>query len=213
MTIDDKRGQSPEKKNDTTKAAEDQARRDAGAAGETLKSDLQEARREAETQAHHLADEARGQVDSAIESARSMAGEQKNLAAGQVNGIADAVDRVAGQLSGDQQAIAGQLRNAANGLHRVADSLKTSSVEEIVGMAEDFGRRQPAAFIGVAALAGLAASRFLSASAKRRQVQPTAATSAGGYRSDRAVSPQTPRAYSGAATPAQPRTPSNGGIN
>lgn len=34
-------------------------------------------------------------------------------------------------------------------------------------MAEEFGGKQPLAFLGVAALAGLAGSRFLTASAKR----------------------------------------------
>jgi hypothetical protein len=37
----------------------------------------------------------------------------------------------------------------------------------MAGMAEEFGRKQPLAFLGVAALAGLAGSRFLTASAKR----------------------------------------------
>ena len=56
-------------------------------------------------------------------------------------------------------------------LSRFADKVKDKDLREIAGIAEDFGRRQPLAFLGLAAVAGLAASRFMMAS------KPSVATS------------------------------------
>jgi hypothetical protein len=43
-------------------------------------------------------------------------------------------------------------------------------------MAERFGRRQPVAFLGIAALAGFAAGRFAMASARRMDSSGTGST-------------------------------------
>jgi hypothetical protein len=48
-------------------------------------------------------------------------------------------------------------------------------------IAQDFGRRQPAAFLGAAALLGFAASRFLLASAKRAGEQNIGASTSSSY--------------------------------
>ena len=47
---------------------------------------------------------------------------------------------------------------------KFADKVKDKNFSEIAGVAEEFGRRQPLAFLGLAAIAGLAASRFMMAS-------------------------------------------------
>ena len=52
--------------------------------------------------------------------------------------------------------------------------MRNRDVDDLIAMAEDFGRRQPVAFMGAAALAGFLASRFLLASAKRRNTQAMA---------------------------------------
>jgi len=54
-------------------------------------------------------------------------------------------------------------------MKRVSERMKTGNIDELVGIAEDFGRTQPVAFLGAAALAGFVASRFVLSSANRRQ--------------------------------------------
>ena len=55
----------------------------------------------------------------------------------------------------------------ADGASRISETVRDNDVDAILSMAQDFGRKQPAAFVGAAALLGFAASRFLLASAKR----------------------------------------------
>jgi len=52
-------------------------------------------------------------------------------------------------------------------VQRIAKDLEGKDLGAVATMAEDFGRKQPLAFLGAAALAGLAASRFLTATANR----------------------------------------------
>ncbi len=52
-------------------------------------------------------------------------------------------------------------------MQTLAKQMEGRDLGEVATMAEEFGRKQPLAFLGIAALAGLAASRFLTASAKR----------------------------------------------
>ena len=50
---------------------------------------------------------------------------------------------------------------------KLSTSIRDNSIDELMSQAQDFGRRQPAVFLGAAALLGFAASRFLLASANR----------------------------------------------
>lgn len=121
------------------------------------KSDFDTLRRRAEDEVGHVQD-----------SAMHYAHEQKDYAADQVGRFAAAVDRMGSDLDSHDQSFAGRyVHDLAHGLESLSNSARTSSVEEIIGNVEDFGRRQPAAFIGAAALLGFAASRFLNASRNR----------------------------------------------
>jgi hypothetical protein len=51
-------------------------------------------------------------------------------------------------------------------------TIEDRDVDDLLGMTQDFGRRQPVAFLGAAALAGFVASRFALASAHRRENKP-----------------------------------------
>ncbi len=103
--------------------------------------------------------------------------EQKNFASERVSGFAAAIEKVGEELEQgdqrDQREIGRYAKQIGSGIHRFADDIKGKDIAEIAGMAEDFGRRQPAAFIGIAALAGFAASRFLTATTERRTGQQT----------------------------------------
>jgi len=154
---------------DTGQGTKSQAADDVNKATETVKQDLSSAADAVRSDIDDLTAEAQNRAGEVAEQAKSFAGEQKDVAAGHVDGIASAIDKVAKELEGtDQAAFAGYARDLAGGLHRVSDTVKTRNVDEIIGMAEDFGRRQPIAFLGAAALAGFVASRFALASAQRR---------------------------------------------
>jgi len=122
---------------------------------------------EASTQAGHIADEAKTQAAAAVEKAKGLAGEQKDLLAVQIGGVADAMQRVAGDLEANSGSSAQYARMIADNAERLSSTIKNNDVDALLNMAQDFGRRQPAAFVGVAALLGFAASRFLLASRTR----------------------------------------------
>ncbi|MDR6668023.1 nutrient deprivation-induced protein [Rhizobium sp. 1399] len=102
------------------------------------------------------------------------AAEQKNFAARQVGGVATALEKVGSELeAGDQRDVGRLARRIGHDIQAIAKDMEGRDLGEIAGMAEAFGRRQPVAFLGAAALAGLVASRFLTASAKRPASRPS----------------------------------------
>lgn len=94
--------------------------------------------------------------------------EEKNFAARHVGNVGAAIQRIGTELEqSDEREIGRYTRQMGDSVERFARDIKDREIREIVGMAEDFGRRQPIAFLGIAAMAGFAASRFLGASAGR----------------------------------------------
>lgn len=139
---------------------------------ETAKQDLQSLTDKAAADMRDLKGQAEQQVSAVADKAKSFAGDQKDLLARQVNGVADAVAKVADQLDqSEQQAVARYARDLAGGLSRFGRDVQGKDVDEVMGMAQSFGRKQPLAFLGAAALAGFMASRFVQASAHRGQQQ------------------------------------------
>jgi hypothetical protein len=141
---------------------------------ETAKTDLADLGAEVSQQAAALGEEAKAQVDELAEKAKGMAGEQKDLLAKQLGGVSDALQKVAGELETNSETSAHYVRMVADGAQRLTGTLRDNSVDDILGIAQDFGRKQPAAFLGLAALLGFAASRFVSASAQRPQTNGSA---------------------------------------
>lgn len=147
--------------------AEEALRHDAQAVVETAKSEFDKVKEEATAQASGLVDEAKAQIADVTEKAKGLATEQKELLANQIGGVAEAMERVATDLEGQNASSAQYARMIADGATRISQTVRDNDVDGIMSMAQDFGRKQPAAFIGAAALLGFAASRFLLASAKR----------------------------------------------
>lgn len=143
-------------------------RKDASAAAETAKRDLERVREEAESSVREIADQAQAQLAQAGEKVKGAASEQKDMLAEQLASMARAVSRVAEELRSEQASTAGYASSIAGGMRRLSENVRDKDVDELIGMAQDFGRRQPATFMGAAALAGFAASRFLFASSRRR---------------------------------------------
>jgi ElaB/YqjD/DUF883 family membrane-anchored ribosome-binding protein len=144
------------------------------------KEDLDSIAQRAASDAQELGQQAQEKIGEATDKAKSFAADQKDLAANQINGVAEAISRVAGELEGsDQQSIGRYARDLANGLSKFGKQIESRDVDDLLGAAQDFGRSQPVAFLGVAALAGFAASRFALASNHRRDTQgePTSGSS------------------------------------
>jgi hypothetical protein len=137
---------------------------------------------EAMEQVSTLADRAKEEVGAATEKARSLAADQKDLLAAQVGGVADAMERAASDLEASNGASAQYARMIADNAEKLSSTIRDNDVDQLLGMAQDFGRKQPVLFMGAAALLGFAASRFVLASAKRRDEQAMAAgTNGSGY--------------------------------
>jgi hypothetical protein len=151
----------------------DNLRADAEAVLDEAKTAARKVADEATEQVNDLADQAKEQLAEATEKVKSMAGDQKELLAQQFGGVADAIQKVASELEGTQAPAATYARMIADNASTLSDKLQNADVDELLGIAQDFGRKQPAAFMGAAALLGFAASRFLLASAKRQETRVT----------------------------------------
>lgn len=145
------------------------------------KEDLDSIAQRAASDAQELGQQAQEKIGEATDKAKSFAADQKDLAASQINGVAEAISKVAGELEGsDQQSIGRYARDLANGLSKFGKQIESREVDDLLGAAQDFGRNQPVAFLGIAALAGFAASRFALASNHRRDTQAAPAVNSTG---------------------------------
>lgn len=123
---------------------------------------------------------AEAQARTALDKSTEMAAEKKNLIAEQLKGVAEALQKVGSEMKGGETAMVGRYASDLGGsAKRLAEDLKNRDMGEIVSMAEDFGRRQPVAFLGLAAIAGLAASRFVIASGSRHRASTRMGEGAG----------------------------------
>lgn len=83
-------------------------------------------------------------------------------AAGRVDSAADAAEAAAAQFDpASLQAEA--LRQVADRVEQVANSIRQSDLETVAGQVTRFARRNPILFVGAAAMAGFAVTRFLKA--------------------------------------------------
>ncbi|MBD9511190.1 nutrient deprivation-induced protein [Ensifer sp. ENS10] len=116
------------------------------------------------------------QVNQAKRAAMRAVDDEKSALARQLRGLASAVEKVGSELrQSEQPALGRYTQQIGNSIGRLARDCENRELGEIAAMAEDFGRKQPLAFLGIAAIAGLAASRFLSASAERSHITPNVA--------------------------------------
>jgi hypothetical protein len=116
------------------------------------------------------ASQAQEQVAStAQDRVREQVDQRSTQAGEQVSATAHAFRSTSDRLREEgQDAPAKVAEQIAGRAERVGDYLKESDGERILHDVEDFGRRQPMAVVGLGLLAGLAASRLLRASSRRR---------------------------------------------
>ena len=162
---------------------------DASAAINEAKDVAAKVAEEARSQGAEIVDQAKAQLADAADKARGVADDQKRYLAGQIGGVADAMSRVADDLEASDGPSSHYARMIADNAEKLSSTVRDKSVDDLIGIAQDFGRRQPAAFIGAAALLGFVASRFVMASGSRASSAP-AETNLPATASDNAYVPQ-----------------------
>lgn len=94
---------------------------------------------------------------------------QKHRATDQISSVSSALrDTSANLRNRDQDSIAGIVESAAEQVDRLSGYVRDRSVGELVDEVEDIARREPALFLGGAALLGIFGARFLKSSERRR---------------------------------------------
>lgn len=127
-----------------------QAKQLAGQAGQALKA------------------EARSFASVAQDRVRAEAQKGAQASAKTLGDFANAVRRAGDELAGSDPSPASRLvQQAADGLERFSRSLVDKEPGDLLNAVRDFGRKNPAAFIGGAVLVGLAVGRFARASDAR----------------------------------------------
>ena len=125
---------------------------------------------------HDLRDAAQSSLADAKAAAADKTEEVKGQTADEIARTAQGLEAAADQLEGSplQQDL---LREAAEGLKQIAQAVQGKSIGAMAADLSDFGRRNPLAYLGGAALAGFALARFSRASA---QNHPAASDVSGG---------------------------------
>ena len=145
----------------------------AGSSGDRLKD-----------QASDLANEAKKLAENATDTIKEAVSDKKDAGAAYVSSLAQAM-RSAGKEFDNELPLAGTyIRQAASQVENVAGSIRTGDFNDLVRSARAFARRKPAAFVGIAALAGFAAVRFLKSSSsggEARRERPRRSMKPSGY--------------------------------
>jgi hypothetical protein len=126
-----------------------QTARDTGAAAQERLGDLRDA--------------AASSLDAAKSTATEKAGEAKAQAADEIARTARGLEAAAAEMEGSplQQDL---LREAADGLKQIAHAVEGKSLGRMAAELSEFGRQNPVAYLGGAALVGFALARFARAS-------------------------------------------------
>jgi hypothetical protein len=138
-----------------------------GGRSEATEGDVLQTAREAGAAAQErlsgLRDAAQSTLEDAKTAAAEKAGEAKHQAADELARTAHGLEAAAAEMEGSplQQDL---LREAADGLKQIARAVEGKSIGAMVGELSEFGRHNPVAYLGGAALVGFALARFARAS-------------------------------------------------
>ena len=124
----------------------------AGSSGDHLKD-----------RASDLANEAK-ELAEATETIKEAVSDNKDAGATYVSSVAQAIRRAGKEFDNELPLAGSYIRQAASQVENVAGSLRAGDFNDLVRSTRAFARRQPTAFVGIAALAGFAAVRFLKSS-------------------------------------------------
>jgi ElaB/YqjD/DUF883 family membrane-anchored ribosome-binding protein len=132
----------------------DKATELAGASADTMKAQVAD-----------VVEAANDVASQATDKLKNTVSERKGAGADYVGSLADTIRRAAREFDTDLPIAGSYMRKAASQVESVSDSIRTGEYNDVVRSAQDFARRQPTAFLGLAALAGFAVVRFLKSSA------------------------------------------------
>lgn len=147
-------------------------------AKDNLKTEAASAKQKIRDAADATAEHASEAKDESKRLAGVYAERGKDAIGSSLGDFASAVRRAGDELDERDQGLAAQLvSRAARGLEDAAHSVSGTSVDEVMGSAKEFARRNPTAFTAGAVLAGVALARFAKATSERREpvaeTQPT----------------------------------------
>ena len=120
-------------------------------------------RKDAPPTGDEIVREAQHLGDRAVETAQDMAQRQKAAGAERVEHVAEAMRSSAEQLESSEKQLAELVGSAAGQLENFAHSLREKDFGALLTEMEDFGRRQPAVFMGAAVALGFGIARFAKA--------------------------------------------------
>jgi gas vesicle protein len=115
-------------------------------------------------QATGFGDMAKDVASQASDKLKDTMAETKGAGAEYVGNLAETIRRAAKEFDNDLPIAGKYIRKAAAQVDSVSDSLRSGDFSDLIDSAQTFARRQPTAFLGLAALAGFAAVRFLKSS-------------------------------------------------
>ena len=119
----------------------------------------------------NLASDARSELGAAVQEVKGTVGEkaeelaQRGTRAGAdtVAAIGRTAETLASSLQDQSPAVAEYVRSTGARIDRLADDLRDKSAGELLGMATEFGRKQPLVLLAGAAVVGFALSRVVKA--------------------------------------------------
>lgn len=125
--------------------------------------------KQAVDQVQQKAQEVAGQAQ---EQAKSAVAARKDQAVGQLGSVAQAFRTTSNELRNqDNGMIAQYTEKMADQVDRISGYLEERDVEQLLGDAENFARRQPELFLGGAFVLGLLVGRFIKSSSERRMAR------------------------------------------
>lgn len=140
----------------------------------------------ARAKAEEFAETARDFAAEAGESLKRRAYEEKQAGADYVANIADAIRRASREFDNDLPIAGVYMRKAASKVEDISDTVQRGDLSDLIHGVQDFARRQPTVFLGLAVLAGFGAVRFLKSSSGGRDSRVVEAEPNRSFDDDRA---------------------------
>jgi hypothetical protein len=143
-----------------------------GSFGDQAKSMAGEVRNKANGLASATADTVKDRGADFMEAAKDVAGDatdkindavaqKKHAGAEYIGRVAETIRRAGREVEKEMPFIGPYVTQAASQIDKVGNSVRNGELNDVVSGVQDFARRQPVAFLGIATLAGFAAVRFV----------------------------------------------------
>ena len=111
-------------------------------------------------------EEASKLIDETKQETSKMAKQQMQVVANQIDGIARALTKTADSIEDDQTWVADGVRQTAQTLEKMSESLRVNEFGKLVRNFENYAKQQPVVVLGGAAIAGFFLVKFLKKSSE-----------------------------------------------